>query len=282
MTVPVTGSAAVGGVRYPCSGAVALPETGTLYGPTDPWSEAAINSGFYVPALVTNSNGYNTYVTNQTWGMGAGGEATRTANGYGPQSITGYGPGYWWCESTQNSHGGAVLSYPSVQQLFNNYNSSTNKFNGEQNTLISAIQSLTGTYAENMHANPETIAEAAFDIWTTSASSDGYSGEIMIWVDTTPLRGYGGSTVIGEGTLASGQAFSLLSYHGSAAPILWFTANQQSGTVDILSAFHWLQQQGRLASDAAVSSINFGWEICSTGGVYEVFNISNYTLLTTL
>lgn len=281
----VTGSATIGGTAYPASAQITLPGTDPrpLQGPTDSWNEAALGAFGY--AGITNSNGYNTYVVNQTWGMGAGGQAARTAAGYGPQSVSAYGPDHWWCDSTQADHGGAVLSYPCVQQLFNDYSPSAHGFNTGPDMTdlpLSAVASMVSTYAETMHATPATDAEAAYDIWTSSPSG-GPAGEIMIWVDTTARRGLGGARVVDSGTLASGQAFEAIVYGAGNIPYgIVFTANQQAGTVDILSLFRWMQGKGYLAADAALGQLNFGWEICGTGGVAERFEVDGYTLTTVL
>ena len=64
-----------------------------------------------------------------------------------------------------------MLTYPDVQQLFNNWGNGG--FNGASDTPISALAGLTSSYAENMHENGGTAAQAAWDIWTSS-------GEVMI------------------------------------------------------------------------------------------------------
>ena len=49
--------------------------------------------------------------------------------------------------------------------------------------------------------------------------------------------------------------------------------NQRTGTIDIIT-LHYFQSQGVVASNATISQVNFGWEICSTGGVAETFNVT--------
>jgi len=36
-----------------------------------------------------------------------------------------------------------------------------------------------------------------------------------------------------------------------------------------------------VASNATISQVNFGWEICSTGGIAETFNVTDYSLTAT-
>lgn len=221
--------------------------------------------GPYTYSRITNSNGYNTYVGNQMWACGAPGSC-------GPQTLTAYHPGQWSVTSTQKAGNTAVLTYPDVQQLFNNWGNGG--FNGSNDTPISALAGLTSTYAETMHENAGTAAQAAWDIWTSS-------GEVMIWVDTTALRGSGGAPQRGTGTIG-GIPMTYYVYGGAdGLPIIKLNTNQRTGTIDILDGLHYFQSQGVVASNATISQVNFGWEICSTGGVAETFNVTDYSLTAT-
>jgi len=221
--------------------------------------------GPYSYSRITNSNGYNTYVANQMWACGAPGSC-------GPETLTAYHPGQWSVTSTQKAGNTAVLTYPDVQQLFNNWGNGG--FNGSNDTPISALAGLTSTYAETMHENAGTAAQAAWDIWTSS-------GEVMIWVDTTALRGSGGARQMGTGTIG-GIPMTYYVYGGTdGLPIIKLNTNQRTGTIDILDGLHYFQSQGVVASNATISQVNFGWEICSTGGVAETFNVTDYSLTAT-
>ena len=66
-------------------------------------------------------------------------------------------PGQWSVTSTQKAGNTAVLTYPDVQQLFNNWGNGG--FTGSNDTPISALAGLTSTYAENMHENAGTAAQ---------------------------------------------------------------------------------------------------------------------------
>jgi hypothetical protein len=111
--------------------------------------------------------------------------------------------------------------------------------------------------------------DVAYDIWVDSGSN---TEEIMIWVDNhgqTPAGDDKGSVVIG------GTTYELWSADGTVS---FVRSNEQSGTVDILAVLHWLQSNGYIGSTADLGQVDFGWEICSTGGVPETFTVSNYTL----
>jgi hypothetical protein len=221
--------------------------------------------GPYDYSRITNSNGYNTYVGNQMWACGAPGSC-------GPQTLTAYNPAQWSVTSTQKAGNTAVLTYPDVQQLFNNWGNGD--FNGSNDTPISALAGLTSSYAENMHENAGTAAQAAWDIWTSS-------GEVMIWVDTTALRGSGGAQQMGTGTIG-GIPMTYYVYGGAnGLPIIKLNTNQRSGTIDLLDGLRYFQSKGVVASNATISQVNFGWEICSTGGQAETFNVTDYSLTAT-
>jgi hypothetical protein len=221
--------------------------------------------GPYIYSRITNSNGYNTYVGNQMWGCGAPGSC-------GPETLTAYNPGQWSVTSTQKAGNTAVLTYPDVQQLFNNWGNGG--FNGSNDTPISALAGLTSTYAETMHENAGTAAQAAWDIWTSS-------GEVMIWVDTTALRGSGGARQMGTGTIGGIPMTNYLYGGAGGLPIIKLNTNQRTGTIDILDGLHYFQSQGVLASNATISQVNFGWEICSTGCIPETFDVTDYSLTAT-
>lgn len=219
--------------------------------------------GPYSYSKIPNSNGYNTYANNQLWGCGAPGSC-------GPQTMTAWGAGRWEVTSTQRAGNTGVLTYPNTQQLMNNW--SGRGWNGpgpHTDTPISGLAKLESSYSERMNENDGTIAQAAYDIWTSA-------GEIMIWVDTTSLRGSGGAVRVDSGTI-DGQPFTYYVYGGSL-PIIKFDTNRRSATVDILEALNWLVSKGHIPANTTIGQLNFGFEICSTGGVAEKFEVLDYSI----
>ena len=55
-------------------------------------------------------------------------------------------------------------------------------------------------------------------------------------------------------------------------------ASEQSGTVDILSMLRWLVTHGYLPQDTGLLDINYGWQIASTDGHNENFQVTRFTL----
>jgi len=247
--------------------AVPSPTSSPTLGPNACYLPADGNCGPYGYAGITNSNGFNTYVGNQMWGCGA----TSTSSGTcGPETLTAYSPANWSVTSNQAAGNTAVLTYPDIQQLTNNFGNGG--FNGSSDIPISSMASISSTYAETMNENSGTFAEAAYDIWTSS-------GEVMIWVDTTANRGSGGADQLGTGTIG-GIPMTYYNYQHSL-PIIKLNTNQRTGTINILDGLKYFQSVGAVAANATIDQLNFGWEICSTGGVAETFQVSGYTLTLT-
>ena len=214
--------------------------------------------GPYSYPAITKSNGYNTYVANNMWGCGSG--------NCGPQTVRANTPGDWQVTSNQAARNTAVLTYPDVQQLFTGTTG-----NGP---AISSFRLIRSRFTETMPpAAAGTIAEAGYDIWTS------YSSDIMIWVDNQG-RGTGGAAVIGHATIF-GQAFTVLQYGGTGGEIIFsLDHNEHTGTVHILATMRWLQAHRYVKATATIGQVDFGWEICSTGGHPETFTISQYWLHT--
>jgi hypothetical protein len=256
------GLAACGAQASPAPATTAAPPvTPTFSGKSTSASNGVL--GPYAYRQITNTDGYNTYVGNNMWAAGGSGMT---------QTLTAADPGKWYVVASAPAGNTGVLSYPNTQQLFNDWNG--RGWNGSgtlSDTPISRLSHLTSTFAEHLNPNSRTDAEAAYDIWLSGTSGP---REIMIWVDNAN-RGTGGATQIGTGTFG-GQEWTLLRY-GSEA--IWSrTANEQSGTVDILAMLKELQAKGLASPGAAISQIDFGFEICSTGGVPETFLVSHYSL----
>jgi hypothetical protein len=158
-----------------------------------PTGAPCTSSGFgvcgpYSYPAITPSNGYNTYVANQDGACGG----DTTGKYCGAQNLVSYGPGNWSLTATMPAGYDGVRSYPDIGQLFNNWG--TGGFNGGSDMPVSGVSAISSTYAETMNENSGTYAEAAYDIWTST-------NEVMVWVDTTPLRGSGGAVEKGTGTL---------------------------------------------------------------------------------
>ena len=111
----------------------------------------------------TASSGFNTYVGQDVFSPVSGWSQTL--------SVT--DPGNWHVNANMPAGNTAVVGFPSVGQ----------GSSGDGVTQkISAYTTITSTFAEDMHANPGTDAEAAYDIWTAAGT------ETMIQFDFSALR----------------------------------------------------------------------------------------------
>jgi hypothetical protein len=228
------------------------------------------NCGPYDYPQITNSNGFDTYVANSCW-----------ADPSCQQTVTARGPGNWSLSAHEPAGNTAVMTYPNVQQLMNNF-SADGTWSGSGDTPISGLATMTSTYTETMPHNSGTTAQAAWDIWLSNNGS--HPNEVMVWVDNVN-RGSGGAVRKATATVG-GQDWTLYQFGGGE--LIWSLgapgtfAQQSSGTVDLLALLHWLQNNGFAASSATIGQIDFGWEICSTGGMNETFTVSRYDLKSTV
>lgn len=214
------------------------------------------------------SNGYNTYVGNNMW----------AANGVNTtQTLIAYNPGRWSVTANAPSGNTAVLTYPNVNQLFTTWCGRGRKScSNPKDTPVSELSSLTSAFAESMPHNSGTIAQAAYDIWLTGVGGTG-SSEIMIWLDNVN-RGTGGADQIGTASIG-GQEFTVLRYGGRRGEVIFsLNGNERTGKVDILGVLKRLIADGHEPAGIAISQVDFGWEICSTGGESETFTVSEYSI----
>ena len=185
----------------------------------------------------------------------------------GRQEVWANSSGDWGVVSTMAKGNTAVLVYPAVQQ----------QFGANQPALLGNASELVSTFNEAMPTTAGTIGEAAYDIWLND-----WNTEVMIWVDNQHQTFY--QPLLGTATFG-GQQFRIYMDHGvshgyPSGPFFFVLQhNETHGTIDILAVFHWLERAGYLsAAKDTLTAVDFGWEICSTNGVPENFNISHYTL----
>ncbi len=186
----------------------------------------------------------------------------------GRQEIWANSSSDWGVVATMAKGNTAVLTYPNVQETFG--------ANGNPASLANARE-LVSTFTEAMPATSGTISEAAYDIWLNN-----WNTEIMIWVDNEHQRFY----IPVRGTVTfGGQKFSVYAYSGTSdgyptGPFDFvLQGNETSGTANILGAIRWLEQHHYIsAQGAGINAVDFGWEICSTGGRPEDFSVSRYTI----
>jgi hypothetical protein len=188
----------------------------------------------------------------------------------GPQELWVNSASNWGIHTDQPSATGEVLSYPDEQIL-----------------QYVSISSLTSLYANWNISVPDTRAddyEAAYDIWIQdngNATDWNNNTELMIWTynhrHNPPL-----GSVVRRVTISYDQKFTMWANGGKDKGNVTYTlvqdTNTTSGTTNILAVLRWLIANGWIPRTAGLNDVEFGWEICSTGGVYQNFVVNDYHL----
>jgi hypothetical protein len=239
----------------PTSPSTGTSSTGTSSsGPAAPSGPACVTSadkgvcGPYSYSGITSPNGQGTNVIQDIWNPISGAS----------QTLTSYNPGDWSVSADMPASNKAVVSYPDVQQIYT-------ESNGDADPL-SNFHSITSSYNESGPATGD--YEAAYDIWANNGSL-----EIMLWVDNHGQAPSG--SVVATPTIG-GTGYSVHQYNSTVSMVL--NSQSSSGTVDLLAALNWLKSNGYEPSDLAINQIDFGWEICSTGGSTQKFTMNGFTI----
>jgi hypothetical protein len=231
-----------------------------------------------------SSNGINTYVTNQNVG----------ANSGTTQSLTANGPASWSVTANDLPLGyTGVQSYINTNQLFNNWTGS-GWGSGTSDTPLTSLSALSITYNETSPGGANNGYEFSPDVWTGYAGQRGAGGDIMFWVDTSPLRcannGLSASDILGQATFNSqnwtvyrygswgGEIVFVLDNSSDSDPVDNGTcARQSSGTINIKAGIDWLITHGAVNGPLTLSQLNTGWETTSADNATFRMNSLYYT-----
>jgi hypothetical protein len=220
------------------------------------------------------SNGYDTYVSNQSVGPQPGTTDTVTATD----------PGNWSVKANAVPYGyGGVQTFPDVQQLTNDWNASTKTWgSGSSDTPVDSLSALKVNYSETAPQDANSIYEFAPDVW-----QDNYGSDVMFWADTHGRCNTGsyGGTVLGTWT-SNGQTWTVNRYGGAGAEIIFVLdsnpavqnscAQQASGTIDIKAGLDWLVANGFETGGPVISQLNTGYEITSADNT--TFTVNSYSI----
>jgi hypothetical protein len=228
-------------------------------GECGPWNYPKIQG-------LTSGNEDKTTVGNNIWSPIPGGTQTLQANN----------PGDW--HITANLHAGntAVVSYPSLSADYHQQDPSTGAWSGRPLTNFTRMIS---SFSETMNANSGTSAWAAYDIWL---GNSGTADEVMIQHD---FADNGACDAVAEAMFGGTNGVPVQPWHlcQFGSELVWklgtddtHQVSEQSGSVDILAMLSWLEDHGYIAQGSVLNSIGYGWEISSTGGVNETFQVSSF------
>jgi hypothetical protein len=240
------------------SGGAGAGDAGTDAGAVCVTSAAMGSCGPYLYPAITGSDGSNTTVGQDVWNPISGWSQTLHATN----------PGNWYATANLPADNTAVVSYPNTGESYDS-------------NLLTGFSSIASSFSETMNPTAATRAEAAYDIWLNN-----WNNEVMIQHDMVNRGGPCGpvlATVSFGGSGGVPAKSWILCQYGSE--LIWQVAGsgdvygEQSGSVDILAMLTWLvNNHGYLPQGSSLTAIGYGFEICSTGGVDETFQVKSFTI----
>jgi hypothetical protein len=258
----------------PTSTPTATPTSGGTYtcGPVPLGGGCPANNGYLDTGFSFNSNGYNTYVSNQDLG----------ANG--SQSLWANGPGDWKVLSNLSSCAGCVQTFPNAQQLYNDNNTADGTY------PLSSFSALKVNYNETSPGGTANAYQFSPDIFFGN-----YPNDVMFWVDINGRcnEGAWGPSLLGHFTMPDGSGWTAHRYDGSSkttgntgAEIILVKdgpggqgtcAQEPSGTVDVKAGLEWLAAGGFMPAVPSIYIVQTGWEITQSSNATFKVNSMSYT-----
>jgi hypothetical protein len=193
------------------------------------------------------------------------------------QTLYASSPADWHVVANMPSGNTGVVSYPSLSVDFHLENSSGTWY--EQ--PLTNFKSMVSSFSETMNATSSTSAWGAYDIWLNNGNN-----EVMIQHD---FANNGACTAIATATFGGSNGVPSQPWHlckfGSEQ--VWKLGendnskiNETSGSVDVLGMLTWMENHGDLPQNSTIGLLGYGWEICSTGGKNETFQVNSFSLTT--
>jgi hypothetical protein len=211
------------------------------------------------PSPSPSSSSGNLYQSSDQWAQFSIGGYTiyndEWGSGHNTQTLWVKSATNWGVFSTQPSTSG-VKSYANISKTIG--------------TALNSLSSATSTFNESNPSGGNW--ESAYDIWL-----NGSGIEVMVWTDVSGNVGPLGSSV-GTVTL-DGNTWTLFAGNNGSNPTYSFvrSANETSGTVNILDLLKYLENTKGYFSNPTLSTIQYGWEISGTNNAQENFTINNYS-----
>ena len=200
------------------------------------------------------------YVDQNVWGPIPGWQQTLHATD----------AGHWYVTANMPAGNTGVVSFPNTGFYYNK--------------ALSGFSSIVSSFTDSIPMRAGTNAEASYDIWFNNT---GAVDEVMIQNDYSPGRAPScGSWTATNVQFGGSNGVPVhpwdLCEGGSTA--YWETANgnMPSGTVDVLAMLNWLVKHGQLPAGVQLGGFSYGFEISSTGGVDENFQVSSFTAAASL
>lgn len=263
-----------GRARGPANSAPAGSGGATRPGATVPGSGQAPPSVNCTTSVALGNCGPYSYpqVTGMTAvsGISLGNNVWNPVSGWA-QTLRSASPGDWSVTARMPSGNTTVVSYPSLQA---DYIQSTSTA-----VPLSHYASIYSAFSETMNATSGTSAWATYEISIGQGSDKSPVADVMIENDLADGSGCSSpaaATFGGSGGVPV-QTWNLCKF---GTELAWELrgGNEQSGTVNVLAMVNWLVSHGDLPSDAGLFSISYGWQIVSTGGQNENFQVSRFSV----
>ena len=181
-----------------------------------------------------------------------------------------WSPKQWRTTINAATGNSAVLSYPDVSSLVTDTSNKPIPF--------ANYASITSSWSVDCHENAQTNAQAAYDIWLNN-----YGLELMIWVDTHGKnlgRLPAGSDTNIDVTF-DGVVYDLWASGDNSVVSFVRQQNAKTGSIDIYKVIQYLVNAKRYPATVGVNMFCFGFEVPSTGGMDEAFEVYDYSLVTT-
>jgi hypothetical protein len=189
------------------------------------------------------------------------------------QTLHATSPGNWSVTASMPAGNTTVVSYPSLQADY---------VQGASTSVpLSDYASVYSSFTETMNSTSQTSAWATYEISIGQGSGTSAVASVMIENDLADGACSGGTTA----TFGGSGGVPVQSWHlcNWGSELAWELngGNEASGTVDVLAMVKWLVSHGDLPQDAGLFAISYGWQIASTGGQNENFQVSRFSVTTT-
>jgi hypothetical protein len=236
-------------------------------------------SGYSDPSFSSYSNGWNTYVTNQDFGVN------------GSQSLWANGPRQWKVVSTMADDGGRVQTFPNAQQLYEG-----NDADPEGHWPMSGFSAVKVNYNETSPGGANHYQFSPDVFFSVNPASPGYyPNDVMFWTDVNGRCNEGayGPSLLGHFTMPDGSGWTAHRYDdrstttgNTGAEIILVKdgpggagtcAQESSGVIDIKAGLAWLSSHGFMPADPRLYILQTGWEITQASNATFLLNDMTYT-----
>jgi hypothetical protein len=254
-------------VVTPSTTSTTVPESSKVTTTTVPATTTTTTKVVPAAATCTNPKTFTAGAGNQQTGENigsfyVGNDAWNASAGTGSQTLSVCSASSWSVNANWGpANSGSVKTYPNVHQDISG------------TPALSSIGTATSSFADQgPHVGDY---EFAYDIWINGMATNG-STELMIWNDNFKQTPAGSK--VGSVTL-DGQTYNVFRSGGSRQIVSFEdTNNVTSGTVNLKSFFNYLVQQGWVSASSTLNQVDYGVEICNTGGSNATFKVTNFTL----